>query len=321
MFLPKSPDVCWSDILGDFLETVFHQILYVEQLYSKAAFTKVKNYNIPLYKCFGSEAQDYITNVVEGIKFIIKENALNTINFNIYGYRAYDNSRLLLETFTFDIGHVSNDRLKEQDDFGYELYDMVDSLEQHFRDIILLILSCKSRISNAITIQLNADIGPSTSKDYVQEDVYKINLTDVKSFSITTLIQNLTKKIPIHFKNSNKIKKHTNTTIFAELQKNIEFPWVSADNDIDITHCKKRLLDDTITDKSFEILEDDIDLLKDEEILFTSTPTKFRQTEDTQSEIICQCNDTILIPIKELDTPFINLNIYITKYLYLEFEN
>ncbi|CAK9305172.1 unnamed protein product [Gordionus sp. m RMFG-2023] len=162
--------------------------------------------------------------MVDGIKLIIKENALNTININIYGYRAYDNSRLLLDTFTFDIGHISNDRLKEQNDFDYELYDIVNSLEQHFRDIILLILTCKSLISNAIAIQLKADIGPSTSKGYVQEEVCKINLTDVKSFSITTLIQNFTKKI---------------------LQKNIEFPWVSADNDIDITHCKKRLLDDT----------------------------------------------------------------------------
>ncbi|KAL6259434.1 hypothetical protein P5V15_009354 [Pogonomyrmex californicus] len=88
------------DILLEFLEIAFNHILFFRKIYPKEIFVKRKIYGITIYVSEHPELNEYLLNVLNAIRELIREdeNSVKTINLTFY-----NKNKLPIEKFIFDM--------------------------------------------------------------------------------------------------------------------------------------------------------------------------------------------------------------------------
>ncbi|KYN40732.1 Mitotic spindle assembly checkpoint protein MAD2B, partial [Trachymyrmex septentrionalis] len=88
------------DILLEFLEVAFNHILFFRKIYPKEIFVKKKIYGITVYVSDHPELNEYLSNVLNAIRELIKEdeNSIRTINLTFY-----NKNKSPIEKFVFDM--------------------------------------------------------------------------------------------------------------------------------------------------------------------------------------------------------------------------
>ncbi|KYM86116.1 Mitotic spindle assembly checkpoint protein MAD2B, partial [Atta colombica] len=88
------------DILLEFLEVAFNHILFFRKIYPKEIFVKKKIYGITVYVSEHPELNEYLSNVLNAIRELIKEdeNSIKAINLTFY-----NKNKLPIEKFVFDM--------------------------------------------------------------------------------------------------------------------------------------------------------------------------------------------------------------------------
>ncbi|KAK9307130.1 hypothetical protein QLX08_002453 [Tetragonisca angustula] len=92
-----------TDILLEFLEVAFNQILFFRNLYPKEIFVKKKIYSICIYVSEHPELNEYIKNVLNAIRELVKEdeNSVKTVNLVFYNKQKEP-----IEKFVFDLAKL-----------------------------------------------------------------------------------------------------------------------------------------------------------------------------------------------------------------------
>ena len=62
-----------KNILGEFIEVLIHQIIYLKRVYPDCIYEKRRRFNVPVFMSKQPWVNDYITGVVEQIKESITE--------------------------------------------------------------------------------------------------------------------------------------------------------------------------------------------------------------------------------------------------------
>ncbi|XP_006616787.1 mitotic spindle assembly checkpoint protein MAD2B [Apis dorsata] len=88
-----------TDILLEFLEVAFNHILFFRNLYPKEIFVKKKIYSVIVYISEHPELNEYIKNVLNAIRELVKENENNVKAVNLV---FYNKKREPIEKFIFD---------------------------------------------------------------------------------------------------------------------------------------------------------------------------------------------------------------------------
>lgn len=88
------------DILLEFLEVAFNHILFFRKIYPKEIYVKRKIYGITVYVSEHPELNEYLSNILNAIRELIKENenSVKTISLTFY-----NENKLPIEKFVFDI--------------------------------------------------------------------------------------------------------------------------------------------------------------------------------------------------------------------------
>lgn len=89
-----------TDILLEFLEVAFNHILFFRNLYPKEIFVKKKIYSVVVYISEHPELNEYIKNVLNAIRELVKENENNVKAVNLV---FYNKKREPIEKFVFDL--------------------------------------------------------------------------------------------------------------------------------------------------------------------------------------------------------------------------
>ncbi|XP_018045222.1 PREDICTED: mitotic spindle assembly checkpoint protein MAD2B [Atta colombica] len=94
------PERVGVDILLEFLEVAFNHILFFRKIYPKEIFVKKKIYGITVYVSEHPELNEYLSNVLNAIRELIKEdeNSIKAINLTFY-----NKNKLPIEKFVFDM--------------------------------------------------------------------------------------------------------------------------------------------------------------------------------------------------------------------------
>lgn len=84
----------------EFLEVAFNHILYFRKIYPKEIFVKKKIYGITVYVSVHPDLNEYLMNILNAIKELIKEdeNSVKAITLTFY-----NKNRLPVEKFVFDM--------------------------------------------------------------------------------------------------------------------------------------------------------------------------------------------------------------------------
>ena len=84
----------------EFLEVAFNHILFFRKIYPKEIFVKKKIYGITVYVSEHPELNEYLSNVLNAIRELIKEdeNSIRAINLTFY-----NKNKLPIEKFVFDM--------------------------------------------------------------------------------------------------------------------------------------------------------------------------------------------------------------------------
>jgi len=84
----------------EFLEVAFNHILFFRKIYPKEIFLKKKIYGITVYISEHPELNEYLSNVLNAIRELIKEdeNSVKAINLTFY-----NRNKLPIEKFVFDM--------------------------------------------------------------------------------------------------------------------------------------------------------------------------------------------------------------------------
>ncbi|XP_029156012.1 mitotic spindle assembly checkpoint protein MAD2B [Nylanderia fulva] len=88
------------DILLEFLEVAFNQILFCRKIYPKEIYVKRKIYGITVHVSEHPELNEYLSNILNAIRELIKEDesSIKTISLTFY-----NENKLPIEKFVFDI--------------------------------------------------------------------------------------------------------------------------------------------------------------------------------------------------------------------------
>lgn len=89
-----------SNILLEFLEVAFNHILFHRNLYPKEIFAKKKIYSTTVYISQHPELNEYLRNVLNTIKELVKEdeNSIKAVNLVFYNKKKEP-----IEKFVFDL--------------------------------------------------------------------------------------------------------------------------------------------------------------------------------------------------------------------------
>lgn len=101
------------DILLEFLEVAFNHVLFCRNIYPKEIFVKKKIYGSNVYIAEHPEVNKYLSNVLNSIRDLLKEdeNSINAINLAFY-----NENKLPTEVFVFDMVKLQTE-LKESDPY------------------------------------------------------------------------------------------------------------------------------------------------------------------------------------------------------------
>lgn len=89
-----------ADILLEFLEVAFHHVLFFRKIYPKEIFVKRKVYGSTVYVSEHPELNEYLLNVLNSIRELIKEDANSVKAINLI---FYNSNKLPTEKFVFDM--------------------------------------------------------------------------------------------------------------------------------------------------------------------------------------------------------------------------
>ncbi|XP_076627651.1 DNA polymerase zeta subunit 2 [Colletes latitarsis] len=93
-------EIVGSDILLEFLEVAFNHILFFRNLYPKEIFVKRKIYDTTVYVSEHPELNEYLKNVLNAIRELVKENETNVKLVNLI---FYNKNKQPIEKFVFDL--------------------------------------------------------------------------------------------------------------------------------------------------------------------------------------------------------------------------
>lgn len=115
----------------EFLEVAFNHILFFRKIYPKEIFIKRKIYGITIYVSEHPELNEYLLNVLNAIRELIKEdeNSVKTINLMFY-----NKNKLPIEKFVFDI-------VKLQAEFTEYIEQLISVYLRDFIFFIYIIIS------------------------------------------------------------------------------------------------------------------------------------------------------------------------------------
>lgn len=95
-----------SDILLEFLEVAFHNILYARNLYPKEIFTRKKIYGLGVQVSEHPELNAYLKEVLNSISELIKQDETSVRKITLC---FYDENKTPVEQFVFDVGKLKTD--------------------------------------------------------------------------------------------------------------------------------------------------------------------------------------------------------------------
>ena len=87
------------------MEAACHQILYYRRLYPDSIYTKKKLYGVGIYVCDHPEIKEYILNVLNAVKELLRddESSVKSVQINFL-----DSEKRPIEKFVFDILDLQN---------------------------------------------------------------------------------------------------------------------------------------------------------------------------------------------------------------------
>lgn len=88
------------DILLEFLEAAFHQILYFRKLYPDSIFSKKKLYGIGIYISEHPDLNEYIKNVLNALRELLKDDVSSVKSVQM---TFFNKEKIPIEKFVFDI--------------------------------------------------------------------------------------------------------------------------------------------------------------------------------------------------------------------------
>ena len=122
-----------KNILGEFIEVLIHQIIYLKRIYPDCIYDKRRKFNVPVFMSSQPWVNDYITGVVEDIKKNISDKkavaAITSVSViiarNSVGYQKF---KLRMPLKLKDVWY---------EDLGYQTHDFREKLERLFSDTLL----------------------------------------------------------------------------------------------------------------------------------------------------------------------------------------
>ncbi|XP_072036246.1 mitotic spindle assembly checkpoint protein MAD2B-like [Amphiura filiformis] len=120
-----------ADILCEFLEVAIHQILYTRQIYPSGIFESRKKYNVPVQLSRHPDVNQYITDVLQGIKPLIIKQEVQCLTVVILSP-----DRKPIERYVFELAPPTEPPAED------DSYLMI--LEQSLRAFLLRINTCDS---------------------------------------------------------------------------------------------------------------------------------------------------------------------------------
>lgn len=122
-----------SDILLEFLEVAFHNILYYRKLYPAAIFAKKRIYGTTIHVSQHPDVNRYITNVLACVQDLIQqdENCLKSVNLLFL-----NKDQTPIEKFTFRLDQLRNNIT------GDDTYFMI--IEETLRALCLKLSMCET---------------------------------------------------------------------------------------------------------------------------------------------------------------------------------
>ncbi|XP_043281290.1 mitotic spindle assembly checkpoint protein MAD2B isoform X2 [Venturia canescens] len=199
--------VC-TDLMIEFLEVAFNNILYSRKLYPSEAFTEKKIYSTASHFCQHPEVNEYLKNVLKAIKIMVASDPDTgvTVNFTIF-----DDQKVPIEKYVFNIYTAENGRPLEEDPYFFKT-------EDHIRAICLKLCMATSYLTllpdnSSFTVEVESSQGAYvalTNKDTFQNfpwmlrergsvvnlDSALLPLTCVKSESLGIECYILKNKVP-----------------------------------------------------------------------------------------------------------------------------
>ncbi|XP_033642371.1 mitotic spindle assembly checkpoint protein MAD2B-like isoform X1 [Asterias rubens] len=124
-----------ADILCEFLEVAVNQILYIRNLYPSGIFDRRKKYNVPVQMSRHPELNQYITDVIAGIKPLLVKDEIQCISVVIIHALQHP-----VERFVFEIAPPSS-RSLSNDSF-------LINIEQSLRAFLLRINTCDAALQS-----------------------------------------------------------------------------------------------------------------------------------------------------------------------------
>lgn len=120
-----------ADILCEFLEIAIHQILYIRDIYPSGIFESRKKYNVPVQLSRHPDVNQYIIDVLQGIKPLLIKQEVHSLTVVIL-----NSDRKPLERFIFELAPPTEPPIEDD---GYLM-----RLEQSLRAFLLRINTCDS---------------------------------------------------------------------------------------------------------------------------------------------------------------------------------
>ena len=121
-----------KNILGEFIEVLIHQIIYLKRVYPDCIYEKRRRFNLPVFMSKMPWVNDYITGVVEEIKKSISEwkaVAITSVSVVIArNGQGYQKFRLRMPRKLKDVWY---------EDLRYKTHDFREKLERLFSDTLL----------------------------------------------------------------------------------------------------------------------------------------------------------------------------------------
>ncbi|XP_076751575.1 DNA polymerase zeta subunit 2 [Xylocopa sonorina] len=100
-----------SDILLEFLEVAFNHILFFRNLYPKEIFIKKRIYSTTVYVSEHPELSEYIKNVLNAIRELVKqdENSVKAVNLVFYNKKKEPTEKFVLDFVKFEAHGTEED--------------------------------------------------------------------------------------------------------------------------------------------------------------------------------------------------------------------
>lgn len=74
----------YEDVILEFLDIFIHTVLYVRKIYPEAIFRRRRIYNIPVFVSIFPPVNDYIRQVLQSARYLLKEEKLFRLELSIY---------------------------------------------------------------------------------------------------------------------------------------------------------------------------------------------------------------------------------------------